>query len=71
MVSGGNIWAMFKDLVYNNVLITQGAGAPVDGTTGDNVTGKGSLYIDRTNGILYINTGTISAPTWTKVGTQV
>ena len=32
---------------------------------------KGQLLIDTTNGILYINTGTdLSAPTWTKVGTQ-
>lgn len=32
--------------------------------------GKGALLIDSTNGILYINTGTAAAPTWTKVGTQ-
>lgn len=31
---------------------------------------KGSLATDTTNGILYINTGTALAPTWTKVGTQ-
>lgn len=31
---------------------------------------KGTLVIDTTNGILYINTGTAVAPTWTKVGTQ-
>lgn len=31
---------------------------------------KGSLATDTTNGILYINTGTAQAPTWTKVGTQ-
>jgi hypothetical protein len=33
-------------------------------------TGKGGLLTDTTNGILYINTGTAAAPTWTKVGTQ-
>lgn len=32
--------------------------------------GKGTLLTDTTNGILYINTGTAAAPTWTKVGTQ-
>jgi hypothetical protein len=32
--------------------------------------GKGQLLTDTTNGILYINTGTAAAPTWTKVGTQ-
>jgi hypothetical protein len=33
-------------------------------------TAKGGLLIDTTNGVLYINTGTANAPTWTKVGTQ-
>lgn len=32
--------------------------------------GKGALVTDTTNGVLYINTGTAVAPTWTKVGTQ-
>ena len=31
---------------------------------------KGALVTDTTNGVLYINTGTALAPTWTKVGTQ-
>ena len=31
---------------------------------------KGALVTDVTNGVLYINTGTALAPTWTKVGTQ-
>lgn len=31
---------------------------------------KGSLLIDTTNGILYINTGTAPGSVWTKVGTQ-
>lgn len=31
---------------------------------------KGGLLVDSTNAILYINTGTAIAPTWTKVGTQ-
>lgn len=45
------------------------AGAP---TTAFNGTApKGALCIDKTNGILYINTGTLAANTWTKVGTQV
>lgn len=41
-------------------------GAPADGTGAP----KGSLLTDTTNGVLYINTGTNTAPTWTKVGTQ-
>jgi hypothetical protein len=32
--------------------------------------GKGKVGVDTTNGILYINTGTTTAPTLTKVGTQ-
>lgn len=31
---------------------------------------KGALLQDTQNGILYINTGTASVPTWTKVGLQ-
>lgn len=31
---------------------------------------KGATLVDTANGILYINTGTPAAPTWTKVGTQ-
>jgi hypothetical protein len=31
---------------------------------------KGTLVVDTTNGLLYINTGTGYSPTWTKVGTQ-
>jgi hypothetical protein len=45
------------------------AGAPT-GTTFAGTAAKGALLIDITNAILYINTGTQAAPTWTKVGTQ-
>lgn len=31
---------------------------------------KGQMAVDTTNGVLYINTGTALAPTWTKVGAQ-
>lgn len=48
----------------NQVVIMNGAGAPVDGTTGDNFAGIGSMYIDRTNGDLYIQTAVISNPVW-------
>lgn len=54
----------------NNVIIMQGAGAPVDGTTGDNVAGTGSLYINRTAGTLYIQTSLITTPVWVLVGSQ-
>lgn len=48
----------------SQVCILEGAGAPVDGTTGDNFAAKGSLYIDTAAGEAYINTGTITAPVW-------
>lgn len=56
--------------LVTDVVFLVGAGAPVDGTTGDNVAGKSSLYFDTTNGFVYINTGTITDGTWVKVGTQ-
>ena len=54
----------------DDVVIMVDAGAPVNGTTGDNFAGTGSLYVDSTSGVLYINTGAISNPTWVVVGTQ-
>lgn len=48
----------------NEVVFMQGAGAPVDGTTGDNFAGPGSLYIDTTNGDLYLQTSAITTPVW-------
>lgn len=47
--------------------VFSGATAPVDGTTGDNFAGKGSLYTARDTGALYTNTGIITNPTWTLV----
>jgi hypothetical protein len=54
----------------DDVVVMVDAGAPVNGTTGDNFAGTGSLYVDSTAGKLYINTGAISSPTWVVVGTQ-
>lgn len=48
----------------NNICIRTGTGAPVDGTTGDNVLGRGSLYVNEATGEWYINTGTITDSTW-------
>lgn len=50
--------------------------AVTETTAGVTATGRGEgrstgqLLIDTTDGVLYINTGTSLAPTWTKVGTQ-
>jgi hypothetical protein len=54
----------------DDVVVMVDAGVPVNGTTGDNFAGTGSLYVNSTAGVLYINTGAISNPTWVVVGTQ-
>lgn len=63
-----NIFAMLRALVNNNVPIFTNAGAPTSGTSGTYVglAGPGSLLIDFTNAILYINTNTQASPTWSK-----
>lgn len=47
-----------------NVVFMTGSGAPVDGTTGDNIAAKGSFYVRTSNGAFYSNTGTITDPVW-------
>jgi len=54
----------------NDVVFMNAAGVPQNGTTGANFAGKGSLYVNITTGILYINTGTLVSPTWVVVGSQ-
>lgn len=49
------------------ILMFAGATAPVNGTTGDNVADKGSLYIALDTGFLYQQTGLITNPTWVLV----
>jgi hypothetical protein len=66
---GWNMFAMLKDLVMKRVMIVADKGAP-GVTVGKGLTDRGSLYIDQTAGVLYINTGSITTPTWVKVGTQ-
>lgn len=57
-------------IVGTETYILKGDGAPVDYTdgdpaaTGEGVTGIGSIYIDVTNGKLYVNGGTKAQPTW-------
>lgn len=31
---------------------------------------KGALAVDTSTGVVYVNTGTLAAPTWTVVGSQ-
>lgn len=60
--------------VVANTLDGSGTVEVAETTPGVNATAlgavKGGQLIDTTNGIAYINTGTATAPTWTKVGTQ-
>jgi len=51
----------------NQIVIMSGSGAPVNGTTGDNFAGTGSMYIDRTTPDWYIQEGLITNPVWVKV----
>lgn len=46
------------------------AGAPTDEVTFAGKAAKGAALVDTTNGVVYVNTGTMALPTWTKVGTQ-
>lgn len=50
--------------LVSDVVILVGAGAPVDGTTGDNNAGPGSIYVDVTNANLYVQTSAITTPVW-------
>lgn len=64
----------------NEVCVLSGEGAPEDFVaenggpevpgTGNGFADTGSLYIDRTAGELYINTGSKAEPAWTLVGDQ-
>lgn len=56
--------------ITNDIRIKVGAGAPTDGSSGTGAgrMGKGSLYLDRTNGKIHINEGTKASPTYQNVG---
>jgi hypothetical protein len=54
----------------NDVVFMNASGAPSNGSTGADFAGKGSLYVDISSGILYINTNTLASPTWVVVGSQ-
>lgn len=61
-----NVWAEIMSKVRSDLRHLHGAGAPTDAVTGAGECGKGSLYTDRTNGKLYINSGagTKASPAW-------
>lgn len=74
---GGNLAELSVDTITiadNSLTGTSPTLAVAETTPGVTATArgaaKGSVLTDTTNAILYINTGTALAPTWTKVGTQ-
>lgn len=60
-----NILAYLRQLMDKDVIIIADAGAPA-AAFGAGYAGKGSLYIDTTNGKIYINSGagTKAVPAW-------
>lgn len=63
----GYYWDSFLRFKQRICFPLIGSGAPVDGTSGTGAgrAGKCSIYLDYTNGVLYMNTGTYLSPTWT------
>lgn len=61
-----NIWAMLRSLVFNDVGILLIQGAPTNGTSGTyaKFAGPGTILIDTTNKIIYVNSNTKASPTW-------
>lgn len=62
----GNPLAMIRKLVDDGAFVLTNAGAPTDGTSGTfaGFAGIGSLLLDTTNGVVYVNGGTKASPTW-------
>lgn len=61
-----NIWAMLRQLVFNDVGVLLIQGAPSNGTSGTyaKFAGPGTILIDVTNKQVYINVNTKASPTW-------
>jgi hypothetical protein len=70
MIGFLSLFPMWKDLLNNRVAFLVNDGAPTNAVTGKDIAGKGSCLIDKANGKLYINTGVVTSPTWTLVGSQ-
>ncbi len=64
MITQANIWSQLKDLANNLVLNLVGTGRPVNGTTGANLAGPGSIYTNLTTANVHLNTGTFASPVW-------
>lgn len=74
--SGGNVSA--KDIpmigVDTSGIVGGGVLTPVETTKGVEASGygtvKGTIFVDQSTGIAYVNTGTATSPVLTKIGTQ-
>jgi hypothetical protein len=68
--NGNSLFTETGVVLSGDTRIYTGAGAPVDYTdgtppaTGEAEAGIGSLYVDYTNGKLYLNGGTKAQPVW-------
>lgn len=58
-----NMWGMLKALVNQNIGILPYNGTPTS-STGAGSLGPGSLLIDYSTGVIYVNIGTKAAPIW-------
>ena len=58
--------------LVRDVVVLVNDGAPTSGPTGTGAgtAGTGSLYVNTTSGVLYINTGSMASPSWMFVGDQ-
>lgn len=69
-----NIWGMLANLVRNFAIgVFTFSGTPTDGASGTFVgkAGIGSVLIDTTTGLFYINQGTKASPIWQEFGFPV
>lgn len=68
--SGNSLFTDTGMVLSGDTRLYTGAGAPVDYTdgtppaTGEAEAGIGSIYVDTTNGKLYVNGGTKAQPVW-------
>ncbi len=62
-IVGGSVFPLSSS---GNIVLMTGATAPTSGAsgTGDNIAGKGSLYVAQDTGALYSQQGAITAPSW-------
>lgn len=63
-----SVQGVVKRLLNDNIQMFHGSGGPLSGIapygTGAGIVGYGAIYIDATNGNLYINRGSVTTPYW-------